>query len=112
MTTRPKNESRSVGPAPAPAVIDAWWDAVLAGEKDEPHPIHGERLRVHFKEGRLVLSGELGSRRDRDELLRQAAQRIAGGVREVDSSGLKVMERRERSGTNDHALPLLLADQR
>ena len=76
----------------------AWWNAVLAGETDEPHPIHGGRVRVRLDGDRLVLRGELDRREDRAELVRQARSRIGKGVRQVDVSHLLVAPQLERSG--------------
>ena len=30
---------------PDVVAIDAWWNAVLAGGVDEPHPVHGDDLK-------------------------------------------------------------------
>jgi hypothetical protein len=76
----------------------AWWNAVLAGETDEPHPIHGEHVAVRLDRDRLELRGTLDRREDRDELVRQARSRIGKGVREVDVSHLVVAPRLERPG--------------
>jgi hypothetical protein len=73
----------------------------MAGEAEEPHPIHGERLKVRLKDGRIVISGEVDSRRDRDALIAQAKQKIG---HEVDASALAVVERRESRGVLDQTL--------
>jgi hypothetical protein len=76
----------------------AWWDAVLAGETDEPHPIFGEHVSVRLDHDRLELRGMLERREDRQELVRQARSRIGKGVREVDVSHLVIAPRIERRG--------------
>jgi hypothetical protein len=73
----------------------------MAGEAEEPHPIHGERLKVRLKDGRIVISGEVDSRRDREALIAQAKQKTG---HEVDASALAVVERRERRGVLDQIL--------
>lgn len=84
--------------------INAWWDAVLAGETDEPHPIHGERVKVHLKHDNLELSGILEHAQDRDQLVRQARARIGNGVRKVDVERLVVAPRLERPGLLDQTI--------
>lgn len=99
-------KGREVGTPPAPAqeLIDAWFDAVLAGEADEPHPTYGDRLNVKFTDGLMTLSGELETKRDRDEMLRQARRRIGHGLRAIDAHKLRVAERLERRGVLDQTL--------
>lgn len=91
-------------PERAKELIDAWFDTVLAGEYDEPHPIYGDRVKVKVADGVMTLSGELDSERDRDELLGQARQRISNGFRKVDAANLKVLERPEKHGVLDQTL--------
>lgn len=85
-------------------MIDAWFDTVVAGEADEPHPVHGDRLKVKFTDGLMTIAGELQTERDREELLGQARARIGSGLREIDASGLRVAERREEHGVLDQIL--------
>lgn len=102
---RPQTDSEGgTRPAPAQGLIDAWFDTVLAGEADEPHPVFGDSLRVEFTDGRMTLSGELPSERDRDELLRQARRRIGNGLRSIDADNLRVAERPEKRGLLDQTL--------
>jgi hypothetical protein len=96
-----RKERRSRPNEPAAAVVDAWWTGVLAGEAEEPHPIYGERLKVRLKDGRVVMSGEVDSRRDREALIAQAKQKTG---HEVDASALAAVERRERRGVLDQTL--------
>jgi len=95
-------------PGPAPyrlvALVEAWWNTILAGDADEPHPIHGERLAVRLNGGRLKLSGEVESKRDRDELVREARARIGRGISEVDAAQLKVAGSKERPGVLEQTL--------
>jgi hypothetical protein len=82
----------------------AWWNAVLAGEVDEPHPVHGDRVRVRLKRERLELSGILDRREDRNELVRQARAHIGHGVGSVDASHLVARPRLERPGLLDQTI--------
>ncbi len=95
-------------PAPAPgslgAQIAVWWDTVVAGEAEEPHPLHGERLTVRLSADELTLSGELDSKRDRDELVREARERIGRGFSKVDVNRLKVARRKERPHVLDQTV--------
>ena len=88
----------------AAASVAAWWDVVLAGDVDEPHPMYGEQLTVHLSDGRLRLSGELERQEDREELVRQARVRVGHGVHQIDVSGLRVRGRHERRGILDQTL--------
>lgn len=86
------------------ARVAAWWDSVLAGEDDDPHPIYGDQVKARVAHGRLVLTGYLDQERDREELVRQARDRAGRGFRTVEPSGLKVADQLERSGLLDQTL--------
>ena len=86
------------------ARIASWWDAVLAGEGGEPHPVYGERISIHVAGERLEISGELERREDRDQLLEEARARVGHGIRDVDTSRLTVAQRRERPGVLEQTL--------
>jgi hypothetical protein len=109
-TTPEQDESpASSGPAleaanVPPAVIDAWWDSVLAGNVYEPHPIHGPSVKVRLDGNQLRLSGELESPEDCKELIRQARERIGHGIDRVDTSDLTLARRDERPGILDQTL--------
>ena len=64
------------------SLVHAWWASVLAGDVYDPHPIHRD-VTVRLHGGRLRLSGELESIEDRDELVRQARERIGHGIDRV-----------------------------
>ena len=81
----------------------AWWASVLAGDAYDPHPIHRD-VKVRLHGSRLRLSGELESIEDRDELVRQARERIGHGIDHVDVSGLKVVNRDEKPGILEQTL--------
>lgn len=102
MRSRPRTEDAR--PAPKQEVIDAWFDTVVAGEADEPHPVLGDRLKVKFTDGLMTLAGELQTERDREELLGQARARIGRGLREIDARNLRVAERHEAHGVLDQIL--------
>jgi hypothetical protein len=89
----------------------AWWNAVLAGETDEPHPIFGERISVRLHRDRLELRGVLDRREDRAGLVRQARSRIGKGVREVDVSRLVVAPRLERPGLLEQTIVASFSDR-
>jgi len=81
----------------AAALVNAWWASVLAGDVYEPHPVYGS-LRPHLDRGRLRLSGELENESDRNELVRQARERIGHGIDRVDVARLKVAGNKEKFG--------------
>jgi hypothetical protein len=91
--------------------IAAWWNAVLAGEIDEPHPIHGERLKVRLKGDTLELSGTLDHAKDRNVVVRQARSRIGKGVSKVDVDHLIVAPRLERPGILDQTVLASYSDR-
>ena len=95
-------------PAPAPdglaTLVEAWWTAVLTGEAEEPHPVHGDRLVVRLDGTTLKLSGEVQTARDRDELVEQARAHVGRGIDEVDSSALGVVATKEKAGVLEQVL--------
>lgn len=94
VNTRRKNHSRDAqGPD-----TEGWWKQVLAGEVAARHPVHGDELKVRLTDGRLVLWGEVPSKRDRDQLVREARERIGNGLHRYDARGLKIRPKDERPG--------------
>jgi len=93
-----RRASRAVEPAgAATALVNAWWATVLAGDVYEPHPAYGS-LKAHLDGGRLRLSGDLENEADRNELVRQARERIGHGIDRVDVSRLTVASNHEKPG--------------
>jgi hypothetical protein len=84
--------------------INSWWAAVLAGQVDEPHPIHGADLDVAFKGGKLRLSGELVSDDDRKKVVDEARGYVGHGIDEVDAKHLTVARTREKPGLLEQTL--------
>jgi hypothetical protein len=78
-------------------LVSAWWASVLAGDVYEPHPVFGS-LKAQLDGGRLRLSGELENEADRNELVRQARERIGHGIDRVDVSRLTVARNHEKPG--------------
>ncbi len=92
------NVSQAMQPArAATALVNAWWASVLAGDLYQPHPVYGP-LKTHLYGGRLRLSGELETADDRNELVRQARERIGHGIDRVDASQLTVANSKEKPG--------------
>lgn len=89
----------------------SWWTAVLAGQVDEPHPIHGAALDVAFTGGVLRLSGELVSADDRRNLLKEAREYVGRGVDGVDAKHLTITKRKEKPGILDQMLIAAFADR-
>jgi hypothetical protein len=85
-------------------LVDAWWDALLAGPTDEPHPVYGDDLEVAIKHGILHLSGELPSEKDRKELLAQARGLVGHGIDRVNAKHLKASNRKDKPGILDQTL--------
>ncbi|HYL09081.1 MAG TPA: hypothetical protein VEU76_11050 [Candidatus Udaeobacter sp.] len=77
---------------------EKWWDDVLAGEVAARHPVHGDELKVKLTDGRLILWGEVPTSRDRDQLVREARERIGRGLHKYDVSKLKVRPLGEKAG--------------
>lgn len=98
-------------PESAARRIKSWWAAVLAGQIDEPHPIHGADLDVAFKRGVLRLSGELVSEEDRRELVNEAREYVGRGVDEVDAKHLTVARTQEKLGILDQTLIAAFANR-
>jgi hypothetical protein len=101
-TARPRKADRasraSLEPAgAATALVTAWWASVLAGDVYQPHPVYGA-LKAQLDGGRLRLSGELENEADRNELVRQARERIGHGIDRVDVSRLTVPSNHEKVG--------------
>jgi hypothetical protein len=86
------------------ARINSWWDAVLAGRKDVPHPVYGTAVSVHLKDRHLRLAGVMESRKDLKELVHQARERIGDGIHDIDASHLTVVDQTEKPGILDQVL--------
>lgn len=90
--------------APDAVAIDAWWNAVLAGGVDEPHPVHGDDLMVSIRHGVLRLVGALPAEEDKTELLSQARDFVGHGIDKVDARHLKVVKREDKPGILEQTL--------
>jgi 23S rRNA maturation mini-RNase III len=89
---------------PDVVAIEAWWNAVLAGGVDEPHPVHGDDLTISIGHGVLHLAGTLQAEEDRNELLAGARAFVGHGIDAVDARHLKVTKRSERPGILEQTL--------
>jgi hypothetical protein len=89
---------------PDVVAIDAWWNAVLAGGVDEPHPVHGDDLRVSIRHGALHLVGTLPTEADKNELLARGGDFVAHGIDRIDARHLKVAKLTEKSGILEQTL--------
>jgi len=88
---------------PAAIAIAAWWNVVLAGGVDEPHPVYGDDLKVSIRHGVLRLAGTLPTE-DREELLNRALAFVGHGVDAVDAKRLKVAQRKDKPGILEQTL--------
>jgi len=84
--------------------IKSWWADVLAGQVDEPHPVHGADVLVSFKGGGLHLSGELPSEEDKAALLKEAEQNVGRAIDGVHAKHLTIANRKEKPGILDQTL--------
>ena len=84
--------------------VAAWWDSVLAGDHDAPHPVLGNDVSTRIKKGCLVLTGTLLDPAEKELLVRQAKARIGSGVTDVDASRLRVADRTEKKGLLEQVL--------
>jgi hypothetical protein len=98
-------------PASAARRIKSWWAAVLAGQVDEPHPIHGADLDVAFYGGVLRLSGELVSEEEKKHLLREAGEYVGRGVDEIDAKHLTAAKQKEKPGILEQTLIAAFANR-
>ena len=93
------------GEQPPDAVaIDAWWKAIMAGGVDEPHPVHGDDLKISIRHGVLRLVGTMPTEDDKRELLGRAREYVGHGIDKVDARRLKVFERKEKPGILEQTL--------
>ena len=90
--------------SPDVVAIDAWWNAVLAGGVDEPHPVHGDDLRVWIRHGALHLVGVLSTEEDMNELLTRGRDFVGHGIDRIDARHLKVAKLREKPGILEQTL--------
>jgi hypothetical protein len=89
---------------PDVVAIDAWWNAVLAGGVDEPHPVHGDDLKVSIRHGTLRLVGTLPTEEDKAELLERGRDFVGHGIDRLDAKHLKVVKRKDEPGILEQTL--------
>jgi hypothetical protein len=63
--------------------VHAWWTAVLAGQADQSHPVHGTDVKARVEGNTLVISGHVASEADRDEIKREADHLKGHGIKRV-----------------------------
>jgi len=66
-----------------PESIRAWWTAVLAGQADASHPVHGSNLKTRLEGETLIISGTVATEDDRD--------RIAGETDHLKGHGISTV---------------------
>src|SRR5207245_1427168 len=76
--------------------IESWWTTVMVGQPGQPHPLYGDAVDVKQHGGILHLSGELGSLRDRQELIAEAHRYLARGIADADVRRLRVTRHARR----------------
>jgi hypothetical protein len=91
-------------PTPDVVAIDAWWNAVLAGGVDEPHPVHADDLKVSIRHGALRLLGTLPTEDDKNELLTRGRDFVGHGIDRIDARRLKVAKPKEKPGILEQTL--------
>ena len=91
-------------PTPDVVAIDAWWNAVLAGGVDEPHPVHADDLKVWIRHGALHLVGMLPTEADKGELLTRGRDFVGHGIDRIDARRLKVAKVTEKPGILEQTL--------
>jgi hypothetical protein len=63
--------------------VRAWWEAVLAGQPDEPHPVRGPKVRAHVEGETLVITGSVLTEEERDQVQSEAEELKGHGVAEI-----------------------------
>jgi len=63
--------------------LHAWWTAVLSGQTDQSHPVHGSSISAHLDGDSLVIDGTVPSAEDRSEVSREVEHLRGKGVAEV-----------------------------
>jgi hypothetical protein len=90
--------------SPDAVAIEGWWQAILAGGVDEPHPVHGDDLTVSVRHGTLRLMGMMSTEQDRQELLTRGREFVGHGIDRIDARHLKVAKRKEKAGVLEQVL--------
>ena len=90
--------------SPDAVAIEGWWQAILAGGVDEPHPVYGDDLKVSVSHGTLRLLGMMPTEQDRTELLTRGREFVGHGIDRIDSRHLEVAKRKERAGVLEQTL--------
>jgi len=91
----------------------AWWIAVIAGQSDQSHPMHGSDIRARIDGDTLVVSGVVPTPADRDEIDREVEHLTLGplGVAHVRNDLRVVRRRREQPGLLAQTLVGLFASE-
>ena len=96
---------------PFAAAIDAWWKVIMAGGVDEPHPVHGDDLKISIRHGVLRLVGTLPTQDDKRELLAKAREYVGHGIDKVDAAHLKVFKPQDKPGILEQTLVAAFANR-
>jgi hypothetical protein len=82
---------------PLQARTEAWWAGLIAGQADQPHPVHGPDLEARLTDGVLTLKGTVAQPADIDVLLAQARRFEGRYITKIDNQ-LSVAENGEKPG--------------
>jgi hypothetical protein len=66
-----------------PESIRAWWTALLAGQSDTSHPVHGSNLKTRLEGETLIISGTVATKEDRDRIAAETDHLKGHGISTV-----------------------------
>ncbi|HUX85961.1 MAG TPA: hypothetical protein VMW65_03075 [Chloroflexota bacterium] len=78
--------------------VRAWWTSVLIGQVDQPYPVHRDHVQARINGGVLVVTGEVPSEDDRQDIQAEIHQLIGNGITEVRDEVVVVPDARGESG--------------
>jgi hypothetical protein len=78
--------------------VRSWWSAVVAGQVDHSHPLHGPDVQGRIEDDTLVITGRVRSESDRAEVEREIEHLIGHGVSRVRNELQVAAESQEEKG--------------
>jgi hypothetical protein len=78
--------------------VRAWWTSILIGQVDQPYPVYSNHVQARISGGVLVVTGDVPTEDDRQDIQAEIHHLIGNGITEVRDEVVVVADASGESG--------------